>query len=128
MPPKGRLELQLGQTLVVREAGGEPVDLGIARDERESLAALTDAARGADLLVTLGGASVGERDLVREVVGFAPYEKRAMELLRISRDKRALKFLKKKLGGHVRGKRKREELGQVLVQQRKAAAAHGVEH
>ncbi|XP_043192954.1 60S ribosomal protein L36-like [Amphibalanus amphitrite] len=68
------------------------------------------------------------RDLVREVVGFAPYEKRAMELLRISRDKRALKFLKKKLGGHVRGKRKREELGQVLVQQRKAAAAHGVEH
>ena len=68
------------------------------------------------------------RDLVREVVGFAPYEKRAMELLRISRDKRALKFLKKKLGGHVRGKRKREELGQVLVQQRKAAAAHGAEH
>jgi len=68
------------------------------------------------------------RDLVREVVGFSPYEKRAMELLRISRDKRALKFLKKKLGGHVRGKRKREELGQVLVQQRKAAAAHGGEH
>ena len=65
------------------------------------------------------------RDLVREVVGFSPYEKRAMELLRISRDKRALKFLKKKLGGHIRGKRKREELGQVLVQQRKAAAAHG---
>ena len=54
---------------LVREAGGEPVDLGIARDERESLAALTDAARGADLLVTLGGASVGERDLVREVLG-----------------------------------------------------------
>ena len=68
------------------------------------------------------------RDLVREVVGFSPYEKRAMELLRISRDKRALKFLKKKLGGHIRGKRKREELGQVLVQQRKAAAAHGGEH
>lgn len=28
------------------------------------------------------------RDLVREVVGFAPYERRAMELLRISKDKR----------------------------------------
>jgi large subunit ribosomal protein L36e len=28
------------------------------------------------------------RDLVREVVGFSPYEKRAMELLRISKDKR----------------------------------------
>jgi len=37
------------------------------------------------------------RDLVREVCGFAPYEKRAMELLKISKDKRALKFCKKKV-------------------------------
>lgn len=37
------------------------------------------------------------RDLVREVVGFAPYEKRCMELLRISKDKRALKFVKKRV-------------------------------
>ena len=28
------------------------------------------------------------RDLVREVAGFSPYERRAMELLRISKDKR----------------------------------------
>jgi large subunit ribosomal protein L36e len=28
------------------------------------------------------------RDLIREVVGFSPYERRAMELLRISKDKR----------------------------------------
>lgn len=37
------------------------------------------------------------RDLVREVVGFAPYEKRCMELLRIGKDKRALKFCKKRV-------------------------------
>jgi molybdopterin biosynthesis enzyme len=43
--------------------------LPIARDTRGSLAAALDAARGADLIVTLGGASVGDHDLVREVFG-----------------------------------------------------------
>ncbi|CAB0034449.1 unnamed protein product [Trichogramma brassicae] len=64
------------------------------------------------------------RDLIREVCGHAPYEKRAMELLKVSKDKRALKFLKRRLGTHIRAKRKREELGNILVQMRKAAAAH----
>jgi large subunit ribosomal protein L36e len=63
------------------------------------------------------------RDIVREVCGFAPYEKRAMELLKISKDKRALKFCKKKLGTHLRGKRKREEMSQTLQKMRKAAKA-----
>ncbi|CAH0399570.1 unnamed protein product [Chilo suppressalis] len=62
------------------------------------------------------------RDLVREVVGHAQYEKRAMELLKVSKDKRALKFLKRRLGTHIRAKRKREELSNVLAQMRKAAA------
>ncbi|XP_032452573.1 60S ribosomal protein L36 isoform X2 [Nasonia vitripennis] len=64
------------------------------------------------------------RDLIREVTGHAPYEKRAMELLKVSKDKRALKFLKRRLGTHIRAKRKREELGNILVQMRKAAAQH----
>merc|ERR1712198_151101 len=59
------------------------------------------------------------RDLVREVVGFAPYEKRCMELLRIGKDKRALKFCKKRLGTHIRGKRKREEIQGALAAMRK---------
>jgi len=63
------------------------------------------------------------RDLVREVCGFAPYEKRAMELLKISKDKRALKFCKKKLGTHLRGKRKREEMSNTIQKMRKAAKA-----
>jgi len=62
------------------------------------------------------------RDIVREVSGFAPYERRAIELLRISKDKRALKFCKKRLGSHVRGKKKREEMQTVIQAQRKAAA------
>ena len=37
------------------------------------------------------------RDLVREIAGFAPYEKRMQELLRISKDKRALKFAKRRV-------------------------------
>ncbi|KAL7637168.1 UNVERIFIED_CONTAM: hypothetical protein RMT77_011880 [Armadillidium vulgare] len=63
------------------------------------------------------------RDIVREVCGYAPYEKRTIELLKVSKDKRALKFLKKKLGTHIRAKRKREEMQNVMAQQRKAAAA-----
>lgn len=38
------------------------------------------------------------RDMIREVCGFAPYERRAMELLKVSKDKRALKFIKKRVG------------------------------
>lgn len=37
------------------------------------------------------------RDVVREVMGHAPFEKRAMELLKVSKDKRALKFLKRRV-------------------------------
>merc|ERR1712150_100813 len=61
------------------------------------------------------------RDLVREVTGFAPYERRIQELLRISKDKRALKFCKKRLGTHIRAKKKREEQSQILQKMRKAA-------
>ncbi|NXV38742.1 RL36 protein, partial [Rissa tridactyla] len=56
------------------------------------------------------------------ICGFAPYERRAMELLKVSKDKRALKFIKKRVGTHIRAKRKREELSNVLAAMRKAAA------
>jgi molybdopterin molybdotransferase len=49
----------------VRAQGGEPTVLPIARDTLEHIAAGADAARGADLLVTTGGASVGAHDLVQ---------------------------------------------------------------
>jgi len=59
----------LALAALVRASGGEPVDLGIARDDRESLQAVAEGARGTDLLLTLGGASVGEHDLVRAALG-----------------------------------------------------------
>ena len=45
--------------------GGAALLLDIAKDSKESLAALADAASCADILVTIGGASVGDHDLVR---------------------------------------------------------------
>ena len=55
--------------------GGEPIDLGIAPDRIEAIAAAINGAIGADLFVTTGGASVGEHDLVRKALatrGFTP--------------------------------------------------------
>ncbi|OUS17930.1 molybdopterin molybdenumtransferase MoeA [Rhodospirillales bacterium 47_12_T64] len=53
----------------VRECGGEPISLGIAPDDSEALSAMAKGAEGADLLLTTGGASVGDHDLVRSVLG-----------------------------------------------------------
>ena len=48
--------------------GGEPVSLGIALDTKESLQTLAAGAANADLLLTTGGASVGDFDLVQEAL------------------------------------------------------------
>src|SRR5437016_580579 len=53
---------------MIRRAGGIPLDLGVARDTKESLREHLAGARDADLLVTTAGVSVGEHDLVREVL------------------------------------------------------------
>ena len=54
-----------GLKAAVEAWGGKALVLDIAKDTRESIAAQVDAAPGADVLVTIGGASVGEHDLVR---------------------------------------------------------------
>jgi molybdopterin molybdotransferase len=53
---------------LVRHAGGEPVNLGIARDTPESLREHFQRAIDCDLLVTTAGISVGEHDYVRSVL------------------------------------------------------------
>jgi molybdopterin molybdotransferase len=53
----------------IRVLGGKPINLGIARDNEESLRQVLEGAKGADLLVTLGGASVGDFDFVKKVLG-----------------------------------------------------------
>jgi len=52
----------------VMEAGGEPLLLGIARDNRESHLEKLRAGLAADVLITSAGVSAGDRDLVREVL------------------------------------------------------------
>ncbi|MGH6837066.1 MAG: molybdopterin molybdotransferase MoeA [Methylocella sp.] len=60
---------------LVEAAGGEPLDLGIAKDELGAIEESIGAARAVDVLVTLGGASVGDYDLVKPALA-----KQGMEL------------------------------------------------
>ena len=53
---------------LIRRAGGVPLDLGIAKDTKASLRRHLRKAARADLLVTTAGVSVGEHDLVRDVL------------------------------------------------------------
>ncbi len=57
-----------GLCALVIASGGDADMLGIAEDTPDSLASLIDAGSEADILVTVGGASVGERDLVAPVL------------------------------------------------------------
>ena len=53
----------------VVEAGGEPLSIETAGDEPAAIAGAIAGLRSADLLVTSGGASVGDFDHVKDVVG-----------------------------------------------------------
>lgn len=57
-----------GLGAMIASAGGEPRLLGIARDTRAALEEKIAAAADADVLVTTGGASVGDHDLVGPVL------------------------------------------------------------
>ncbi len=52
---------------LVREAGGEPVLLGIAKDRADVIASAVERA-DAEILLTTGGASVGEHDHAQEAL------------------------------------------------------------
>lgn len=78
VPPERFEEAAAGRKIVssnsvtlvelVREAGGEPRDLGIAADTPESIREHLARAAGADLVITSGGISVGEFDHMRPVL------------------------------------------------------------
>lgn len=57
-------------TALARSEGADVIDLGIARDTLEETSAAIRRAQesGADILVTTGGASVGEHDLVKRAL------------------------------------------------------------
>ena len=57
-----------GVAALIAAAGGDPEFLGIAADTRASINAHIDRVAGCDLLVTIGGASVGDHDLIAPVL------------------------------------------------------------
>lgn len=55
----------------VRAHGGDPIHLGVIRDDEDALKAVAGAAKDCDMIVSSGGVSVGDRDLVRKAFGEA---------------------------------------------------------
>jgi molybdopterin molybdotransferase len=53
---------------LVRDAGGDPVNIGIARDDLESMKQKLEEAAGCDLIITSAGISVGDHDHVRDAI------------------------------------------------------------
>jgi len=53
---------------LVRECGAVPLQIGIARDSRKDLIAKFRAALRADLIISTGGVSVGDYDLVKDIM------------------------------------------------------------
>lgn len=52
----------------VAETGGVPVDLGVAPDDPRALRAALASVQGVDVLVSTGGASMGEKDLLKRIL------------------------------------------------------------
>ncbi|KAF8449823.1 putative 60S ribosomal protein L36 [Terfezia claveryi] len=61
------------------------------------------------------------REIIKEVAGLAPYEKRVIELIRNGKDKRARKLAKKRLGTFGRAKAKVDDLNRVIAESRRTA-------
>jgi molybdopterin molybdotransferase len=59
----------LGLAAMISANGGTPINLGIAKDNPGSLKDAVSRLSGADMLITIGGASVGDYDLIKSVLG-----------------------------------------------------------
>lgn len=58
----------------LRRAGAAVDDFGIVRDDRSAIADAISKASGHDLVITIGGASVGDHDLVKDALAAAGAE------------------------------------------------------
>ncbi len=68
-PAESRIVSSNSWTLgeLIRRAGGEPVDMGIAHDTPQSLRAKLEQTGDCDVVITTGGMSVGDHDHARAV-------------------------------------------------------------
>ncbi len=60
----------------LRECGCDPLPLGIGADRCENLEQILNKARTADLIISTGGVSIGEKDLVRHVLEQQGFEQK----------------------------------------------------
>ena len=62
------------------------------------------------------------REVIREVSGLAPYERKMMEMIRTgvaSKEKKAVKMARQRLGTHHRAQKKRDEINDLIRAQKK---------
>ena len=65
----------------------------------------------------------GVREVISEICGLSPFERKMCELIRTgipSKEKRAVKLARRKLGGQGRANRKRDQINDVLRAQKRA--------
>ena len=58
----------LGLSALIEASGGSPINLGIAKDNIDVIREKLSHIMNTDLLVTIGGASVGDYDLIRKIL------------------------------------------------------------
>src|SRR5204862_1448433 len=58
-----------GLCAMIAKWGGTTVDLGILPDTMDAVGSIAEKAKGTDLVLTIGGASVGDHDLVQRALG-----------------------------------------------------------
>jgi large subunit ribosomal protein L36e len=68
------------------------------------------------------------RDVIREVAGWSPYEKRAQDLIKLDKTKAARAYLKKRLGSYDRARRKQLYLEEIIREEARQHEAHHVHH
>mmetsp|Transcript_34914 Transcript_34914/g.51271 ORF Transcript_34914/g.51271 Transcript_34914/m.51271 type:complete len:107 (-) Transcript_34914:58-378(-) len=86
---------------------------------------IAKAARPSHRKGTLGKRVSLIREIVSEVAGLSPYERRILDMIKTggaSADKRIYKFAKKRLGSHKRALAKREQIKEVNARSRARAA------
>ena len=63
-----------GLAALITSWGAQTIDMGIAPDDLDSISALITKAKDADIIVPIGGASVGDYDYMKQAFAAAAYE------------------------------------------------------